>query len=79
MRIICIFQVSKRDRYLNLSIHSFSDGEFNVVQVDNFYFRVYKEDLDDETWELIANDKEQLIKLVSDLKVNSSLIIQNKT
>ena len=33
------------------------------------FCRVYKEDLDEETWELIAKDQDQLIELVSKLRV----------
>ncbi|KAG8237152.1 hypothetical protein J437_LFUL011201, partial [Ladona fulva] len=34
------------------------------------YLRVYREDLDDETWELVAKDRESLIQLLSQLSSN---------
>ncbi|XP_050499335.1 remodeling and spacing factor 1 isoform X2 [Diabrotica virgifera virgifera] len=34
---------------------------------DNYQIRVYKEDIDDETWSLIAKDRESLVTLISKL------------
>jgi hypothetical protein len=37
------------------------------------YFRVYKEDPDEETWELIAHTKEELVAVIEKLREGSTV------
>jgi len=36
-------------------------------------YRVYKEDLDEESWELVASSKDELVSLLTKLKVKANL------
>ncbi len=42
---------------------------FLLLKFTYLLFRVYREDLDEESWELIAKDKDSLIELLGKLKV----------
>lgn len=46
--------------------------EINIYSYLKLY-RVYKEDLDEESWELVASSKDELVSLLTKLKVNANL------
>ena len=46
--------------------------EINIYSYLKLY-RVYKEDLDEESWELVASSKDELVSLLTKLKVKANL------